>query len=278
VRRETPLRPALHRDVWWPLMRDTLPYTAAVAVNVVYFRVTILIMSLKASDVQTGYFATSFRVVEVLLCVPALVIGAAYPILARAVRDDEARYGYAMRRILDLAVIFGAWLTMNLVVGAELAIRILASHKADPAIGVLRIQGLALVATALAVGVGYGLLTLRRHAPMLWANGASLVTAVVLTLALVGGHGARGGAVATLAAEAVLATVQLAVLLRLQPSLATGLRGVPVTLAAAGAGVLAWWALDRPEVTGLLLANVIFVAGLLVTRRFPPEIRDALRR
>jgi O-antigen/teichoic acid export membrane protein len=278
VRRETPLRPALHRDVWWPLMRDTLPYTAAVAVNVVYFRVTILIMSLKASDVQTGYFATSFRVVEVLLGVPALVIGAAYPILARAVRDDEARYGYAMRRILDLAVIFGAWLTMNLVVGAELAIRILASHKADPAIGVLRIQGLALVATALAVGVGYGLLTLRRHAPMLWANGASLVTAVVLTLALVGGHGARGGAVATLAAEAVLATVQLAVLLRLQPSLATGLRGVPVTLAAAGAGVLAWWALDRPEVTGLLLANVIFVAGLLVTRRFPPEIRDALRR
>ena len=278
VRGEMPLRPALHRDVWWPLVRDTLPYTAAVAVNVVYFRVTILIMSLRASDIETGYYATSFRIIEVLIGVPALVIGAAYPILARAARDDDARYGYAMRRILDLAVLFGAWLAMNLVVGAELAVRILAGHKAEPAIGVLRIQGLAMVATALAVGTGYGLLTLRRHAPMLWANGASLVVAVALTLALAPDHGARGGAIATLSAEVVLATIQLAVLLRVQPALAAGLRGTPFTLAVAGAGVLAWWLMGESEVLGIVVANAVFLGGLLLTGRFPPEVRHAMHR
>src|SRR3954454_25198968 len=35
------LRQALHRNVWLVLVRDTLPYTAAVALNVVYFRLTI---------------------------------------------------------------------------------------------------------------------------------------------------------------------------------------------------------------------------------------------
>ena len=278
VRGRTPLRPALARDVWWPLVRDTLPYTAAVAVNVVYFRVTILIMSLRASALETGYFATSFRVVEVLLGVPALVVGAAYPILARAARDDHERHAYAMRRILDLGVIFGAWLAMNVVVGAELAVDVLAGGRGGPAVAVLRIQGLALLATSLAVATGYGLLTLRRHAPMLVANAASLVVAVVLTLLLVPGSGARGAAVATLAAEAVLATVQVVVFLRGRPAVAPGLRGAPLTLAAAGAGVLAWWLLGAPEVLGLLVANALFAGGLLATGRFPPEVRDALRR
>jgi O-antigen/teichoic acid export membrane protein len=277
VRGRTPLRPALHRDVWWPLLRDTLPFTAAVAVNVVYFRVTILIMSLRATALETGYFATSFRVVEVLVGVPALVVGAAYPILARAALDDAERFRYAMRRILDLAVLFGAWLSMNLVVGAELAIRILAGEAGGPAVGVLRIQGLALLATSAAVAGGYGLLTLRRYGPLLAANACALVVAAGLTLALAPGSGARGAAVATLSAEIVLAAIQLGALVHERRDLANGLAGVPVTLAIAGAGVLAWWLLGTPEILGLLVANVVFLAGLLVTRRFPPEIADALR-
>ena len=278
VRDGTALRPGLRREVWWPLVRDTLPYTAAVALNVVYFRLTILIMSLKASRLETGYFATSFRVVEVLLGVPALVVGAAYPILARAARDDEQRYGYAMRRILELGVMFGAWLAMNLVVGAELAIDVLAGGRGEPAVPVLRIQGLALLATSLGVATGYGLLTLRRHTPMLVSNGISIVVVVAWTLALVPGSGAQGAAIAALSAELVLAAVQLAAFLRVRPALAAGLTGTPLILGAAGLGVLAWWALGRPEVLGLVAANVVFVAALALTGRFPPEARDALRR
>lgn len=277
VRGETPLRPSWSPTGWWPLLRDTLPYTAAVAVNVVYFRVTILVMSIEATARQTGYFATSFRVVEVLLGVPALVIGAAYPILARSARDDAARFVYAMNRILDLAVVFGAWIAMNLVVGAHLAIRILAGDKAEPAVAVLRIQGIALVATAVAVAAGYALLTDRRHAPMLWANLASLVVAVGLTLALVPGSGAHGAAWATLSAEMVLACVLLAVLLARRGELAHGLRGAPVVLAIAGAGVLLGWRTGLPDGVGLVVANAVFLAGLVVFRRFPPEVRDAIR-
>jgi O-antigen/teichoic acid export membrane protein len=277
VRADTPLRPSWHWAAWWPLLRDTLPYTAAVAVNVVYFRVTILIMSLQASARQTGYFATSFRVIEVLLGVPALLIGAAYPILARAARDDGERFSYAMGRILGLAVLFGAWVAMNLVVGADLAIRILAGSGAKPAVEVLRIQGIALAATSVAVAAGYGLLTERRHAAMLWGNLAALCVTVALTLALVPVSGARGAAVATLSAEFVLAAVLLAVLLNRHRELAPSLRGAPIVIALAGLGVLAGWRAGLPDVIGLVVANVVFGAGLVVMRQFPPEVRDALR-
>ena len=278
VRDATPLRPGWERGTSLRLVRDTLPFTIAVAVNVVYFRVTILVMSVYGTAVQTGYFALSFRVVEVLLTVPALLVGAAYPILARAARDDEVRFSYAMGRILDLSVLLGAWLVMNLVVGAALVVDLLAGGRAEPAAAVLRIQGVALLATAVAVAAAYGLLTLRRHAALLWGNAMALTVAVALALALTGPYGARGAAAATVLAEGVLAVTLLAVFLRERRELVRGLTALPLTLVAAGAGIAAWLLAGRPELLGLVLANAVFAIGLVVLRRVPPELREALSR
>jgi O-antigen/teichoic acid export membrane protein len=235
-------------------------------------------MSLQASKLETGYFATSFRVVDVLLSIPALVVGAAYPILARAERDDDARFVYAMRRILELSLMLGTWMAMCCVVGAQVAIDVLAGSSAQPAVDVLRIQGLTLVATGVAVAGGYGLLTLRRYRAMLWMNAAALVGSVVLTLVLVDPLGAQGAAIATLGAESVLAVGVIIVLLRARPGLARGLSGAPAILAVAGVGVAAGLLTGVPALVGLVIANVVFLAGIVVVRRFPPEIRDVLRR
>ena len=278
VGRKMPLTASLRWREVWPLLRDTLPYTAAVALNVVYFRVTILVMSIQATDLQTGYFATSFRVVEVLLGIPALVIGAAYPILARAERDDDDRFVYAMRRILELALILGTWMAMCCVVGAQVAIDVLAGSEGQPAVDVLRIQGATLVSTGIAVACGYGLLTLRRYRELLWMNGAALVGSVVLTLALVGPLGAQGAAIATVGAETVLAAGVLSVLLSSRPALAGGVTGAPLIVGLGALGVVAGWLTGIPAIPGLVVANVVFVGGLLALRRFPPEVRDVLRR
>jgi len=278
VRGKMPLRPSLRWAQVWPLLRDTLPYTAAVALNVVYFRVTILVMSIETSELETGYFATSFRVVEVLIGIPALVIGAAYPILARAERDDDTRFAYAMRRILELSMLLGVWMAMCCVVGAQVAIDVLAGDEAQPAVSVLRIQGLTLIATGVAVAAGYGLLTLRRYAALLWLNAGALVASVVLTLLLVGPLGAQGAAIATLATESALAVGVVAVLMRLRPELLGMLRSIAPVAGSAGAAIAIGLLLGIPSLVALVVANVVFVAGLAVTRRLPPEIRDVLRR
>lgn len=278
VGRAMPLRPSLRWATVWPLLRDTLPYTAAVALNVVYFRVAILIMSLRASELEVGYFGTSFRVVEVLLGIPALVISSAFPILARAERDDDDRFRYAMRRILELSLMLGVWMAMCCAVGAQAAIDVLAGAEGQPAVEVLRIQGLTLAATGIGVACGYGLLTLRRYRALLWLNLAALALAAALTLALVPAHGARGAAVATLSAEALLAVGLLAALLGARRDLAGGLAGLPLVLAVGGAGAAAGLLTGLPSLVGLVAANVVFVVGLVAVRRFPPEARDVLRR
>lgn len=275
VRRLTPFRPAFDSGEWWPLVRDTLPYAAAIAVNIAYFRLAIVIMSLLATELETGYFGASFRVMEVLLPIPALAVSAVFPILARAGRDDIDRLAYASQRIFEVALIGGAGLVLLLEVGAPLILQVLAGDAGDPSVVVLRLQAPALLATFVAVGCGFSLLSLRRHRAILLANLVALALSVALTFALVPGLGARGAAVATTAAEWGLALAVVLLLVRAHRRLRLSLRVVgPVAFATmVGATALV---LPAPVAVQTAVAGTLYLAVLLLLRSVPPELADLL--
>ena len=276
VRGLMPLRPAFHPRAWWPLLRDTIPFAIAIALYTVYFRVTVIVMSLSASALQTGYFSTSFRVIEVMIGVPALVIGAGFPILARAASGDRDRFARATERLFELAVLAGALTSVAIGLGARFAVDVLGGHDALPAAPVLRIQGLAMVATWVAVACGYPLLSLRRNRELLIANIAALVASVAGTLALVPVLQARGAAIAAVGAELALAATTAWLLVRADRTLRLPLSILPVALVASAAGVGAGLAVGVHAVVEVIVASIVFVAVVAAFGRFPPEVRDAL--
>lgn len=277
VRGLAPLRPAFEVGEWLPLVRDTLPYAIATALNAIYFRVAIVLMSLQATALQTGYYATAFRVVEVLIVIPVLGVGAAFPILARSARDDSSRFDHAAGRIVELALIGGVALALLVVLGAQVAIDVLAGD-AQPAVAVLQIQGIALVPAFLALAAAFPLLSLHRYRSIVLANGAALLVAIVMTLVLVPGLEARGAALAITLAETTSATILIVVLLRQRPRTAAALRAVPaVLLAAAGGGAIALVP-GVPAVVDVAVGGLVFGALLVATGRFPVEVRHALGR
>jgi O-antigen/teichoic acid export membrane protein len=276
VRGVMPLRPRFDTQTWWPLVRDTIPYAVAIALNAAYFRVAIVVMSITATELQTGYFSTSFRVVEVLIGVPALVVGAAFPILSRAVRDDRARFAQATERLFELGILAGTLMAVGIGLGAGFATDVLGGADAEPAAEVLRIQGVAMVATFVAVACGYPLLSLRRNKEIMLANGAALLASVVLTLVLVPSLQARGAAIAAVSAETALAVVTTVMLKRAEPALRLPLGVIPVALAAAAAGVGAGLLLGGPEVVRAVVGSVVFLVVVVLLGRFPPEVRHAL--
>jgi O-antigen/teichoic acid export membrane protein len=276
VRKDMPLWPALHVSAWWPLLRDTIPYAVAIALNSVYFRVTIVVMSLTAAELETGYFSTSFRVVEVLLGVPILVVGAAFPILARAVRDDRDRFRYATERLFELGVLAGTLIALTLGLSATFVVNVLGGAEAAPAASVLRIQGVAMVATFVAVACGYPLLSLRRHRDLLIANGTALAASIVLTLALVPPFQARGAAAAAVLAELALAAAATGLLRRADPQLSLPIGIVPVAGFAAAAGVGSALLVGIHPLVQTAVGAAAFVSVVAALGRFPPEVRDAL--
>jgi O-antigen/teichoic acid export membrane protein len=272
IRRSAPLRPAVDRDVWGSLLRHMLPYSVASAVGIVYFRLAILIMSDVADGRQTGYFAASFRIIEVLFILPQLIVGSMLPIFSRAARDDRGRLGHALGRTLDVCLLLGLAIGLALASGAPFIIEVIAGPRFAPAASVLRIQGVALVATFVGAAFSYGLISLRRYGAILRINLTVLLLSGLLTGILAARFGAVGAASATAIVELLYTAMLGGALIRAgaRPKASVGGALRPILAALLGALALALPGL--PSVVKPMLAMAIYGVALLGLGAVPSEI------
>jgi O-antigen/teichoic acid export membrane protein len=276
VLRGAGLRPRVDRATATTLVREALPMAAALAMNVVYFRVLVVLVSLLGTATATGLFGTSFRVFEVLFGLPLLVVSAALPVLAVAGHEDEERLRYSLQRMTEVGLAVAIVLVLVIVILAEPALVALAGEDYRDAAPVLRIQAVALIPVFLGQTWQLGLVAVRRQAALAWANGIALAVVVAAGVALIEARGATGAAIAAVVAETVLAALLLWFLRRARPALVPRLGLVPRVVAAGAVAALALL-VPGPEIVAALAAVIAFVAAAALVRALPPELLAALR-
>ena len=277
VRGDIPLRPAFDLASWRAVLKPVLTYSIAVAASTLYFRIAVVLVSLLATGEQLGYFSLSFRIVEALIAIPGLLVGAAFPIFARAARDDPKRLAYALSRVFEVSLILGAWVALSLAISAPVAVRLIGGEQFEPAAPILAIASIGLGAVFVNAVWGYGMLSLHLHRLILAVSIGSVVTLTIVVSVLVKLDGARGAAIGTSAVEVAAAVVAGVLLVRGRPHLRPRLSVVPkvavATLLACGP-LLA----GLPIGLELLAASAIYVVALLVMRAVPEEVREQLMR
>jgi PST family polysaccharide transporter len=233
-------------------------------------------MSLTASETDVGYFSAAFRVFIVLggVAIPAVTI--AFPVLARAARDDRERLAYATSRLLDSALIFGGWLALMTFLCAPLAIHVVAGPKFEPSVDVLRIQSLAVLGSFIAATGIQTIISVDRIKPLIWVALGALLLSAGLTAALVSELGAQAGAVANVAGEMIAGGSALWLLWHIDRRFVpSGRVAVCVTAAAAVAAAPALIP-SIPQVVLGAVATAAFFAVLLILRAIPRELLDAV--
>jgi len=267
--------PRFDASLWRRLVRDTLPYSAAVMVGILYPRVGLIAVSAISNAHQTGYYSTAFKIVEVIGGVSGLIASSAFPIFARAGRDDHERLRYAVAKVGDTVMIAGAYITLSLVVAAPFVIEVIGGSHFAPAVPVLRLQALALLGGFLGTTYSYTLLSLKMHGALLRVTLTGLVMSVALSVALVPSLGAEGASIAAVACEFVVAGGYLLALVRGHRHLRPGARSFARVALASAAGVSVL-ALSLPSVVLWAIGSLIFVVALLALRVFPPELLHML--
>jgi PST family polysaccharide transporter len=272
------LMPSLDTREWRAMVGRILPYSAAVVLSVIYFQIAQVMVSLLSSSRQTGYFGVSFRVLAAFTLLPPLVVSTALPLLARAARDDAERFDYAGRRLVETMALVGCALALALFLGAAFAIRVIAGPGYGHSVEVLRILSVALLGTFVIAARGYALLSLDRLRAMLVSNAVALVVVLACGAPLIDAYGAKGAAIAMVAAELTLAVCYECALTRDRPQLRLRLGfivrgGAAALLAGALASVL-----SLASVAAAALGVALYLATLLALGIVPPEIRDALFR
>jgi O-antigen/teichoic acid export membrane protein len=274
VRGERALAPTFDWRHWRRLIRTMLPYTVAIAASALYLRVSVLLVSLLADRTQLGWFGASFRIVEVLTVVPALLVSAAFPIFARAARDDHERLGYALGKVFDVSLLAGAWVAVSIAIGAPLAIAVIGGPEFKGATPVLAFQGVALGAMFVSIVWANGLLSLGSYRLIMVLNVTALAFNALLVALLIPLDGARGAAIGTAVAEIAVTIVQAVAVVHGRPSLRPSLRVLPCAALAAAVGLVPIAFTGLPVIVRLLASTALFGACVLATRALPRELLD----
>jgi O-antigen/teichoic acid export membrane protein len=276
VRGQISSRPALRPRVWPGLLRATIVYSLATAVGVIYAYMAQILTSLVTSHHQSGLFAVSFRVFIVSITVPAVLVSAAFPLLARAARDDAERLSYAMQRIFEVLLLAGVGAALAICAGSVFIVSVIAGRAYSGSASVLAIQAFALIGSFLAAGWSFALLSLRLHRELLLANGAALLVSIVLTLVLARADGAHGAAIATVCGEATLAAgAGLGLFLRRPQYRPDFGLVIKVVTAGAVAGVVSM-APSMASIVRAIVAAAVYGLLVLVMRAVPGELRELL--
>ena len=274
VRRDAPLRPSFATGEWRALLREVLPFAAATIVVTIYFRSALLVLGLVSDETETGHFGAAFRVAEVLLALPGLMVSAAFPIFSRSARDDHERLAYGVDRVFQTSLLAGAGIMLALVLGAPVAIDVIAGPAFAPSAGVLRILAVALMVSFGATTLFYALLSLRMHGTILLASCLVLAFSVVLAAILGRAHGATGAALSTVVAELVGVAVAVVALRRRHPALVPSLGPVLRVAAAAGVGFLVVLA-PVPALVAAVAGTALYAGAAIALRAVPPELLEA---
>jgi O-antigen/teichoic acid export membrane protein len=270
---KVPLQPAFRLSQWKPVIRDVLPYSLAAAAATVYFYLAVLLVSLLASGKTLGYFSVSVRVIQVLILMPGLAIGAAFPIFSRAARDDHERLAYAVGRVVEVCLLAGVLVALCLAIGASIAVLVVAGHNFGPAAPLLAIQGVGLGASFLGAVWANALLSLHRYREILKVNLFALIFGGGLVALLVSVDGAHGAAIGTAVTEFVGAALNGTMLARVDPAFRPPLRIVPGVALAAGLAV-ASTVLRLPVLASVTLAAAIYVVVVLALGLVPEELLE----
>ncbi len=274
VRGSIPLAPSFDVATARKLLAQTLPFALAATVYALYFRLAVLMVDLLSDERQTGLFGASFRIVEVIVIVPQLMVSTALPIFARAARDDRERLTYGLSLVVRVALITGVAVGGALAIAAPVVIDIVAGSDFAGADTVLRWHALALVFAFASATWGYALLSVRAHGAVLVSSLSGLVVLVLALVLLTPDHGAEGAAAAMVIGEATLAAVGLWLTRRAGLELRPG-GLVRLALAAALAAVPG---LLLGPLAGTAAAAAVFGAVLLLTRAVPRELIEGIRR
>lgn len=273
-------RDGVVRPRWDPtrqrgLLRTALPIAAALVLGQIYFRLVIVLMSLISNAQQVGYFGGSLRAMEALIALPILVASVALPVMTTAAHENLARLRHAIEGLGEGAVIAGMVVILVTIRAADPVMRVIGGAEFEPAGNVLRIQVVALLFIALYQIWTVALVALGRQRQLIFTNALGLLAVAVFAAVLVPPLGAKGGAMASVAADIVLAGL-IYWRLHISTGRVTVRTGFLARVAVAALASVAVLLLPIGDIPAAAAAAIVFLGVGFAVGMVPKELREVL--
>jgi PST family polysaccharide transporter len=198
-------------------LRESWPIWLAGLLSLLYFKVDTFFVRSFTGDAELGAYGAAYKLFEGAMLLPAVVLAATFPRLAR-LRDDPPAQRRLERRLgatlLAIGVVVGAtfYLTRTPLIGALFGASF---HRAEDS---LRVLALGIPLVYLNFGLTHFLIARDKERVNLWLSLMMLGVTVLLDVLLIPGRSGPGAALATVLAEVALTVCCLGALTGVPPA------------------------------------------------------------
>jgi O-antigen/teichoic acid export membrane protein len=194
--------------LWRDLIRWAIPLGAASALNMIYFRIDTVMLSVLAAASQVGLYGVAYKFVEALIVLPSFFLVTLLPELARLDRHSERLERLVQKAFTVMEIAVAPLLVLTTGFATEI-VRIVGGPGFDDAAVVLQILMVGLAAAYFTSVFNIVLVSLNQQTKLLLAMLVILPFNVALNFALIPVWGARGAALAFAVSEFVALALSL---------------------------------------------------------------------
>lgn len=263
---------------WKPILRQSLPIGVAAVISVLYLRALLIVTSLTASEVSTGLYATSDRLIQIVVGGAGVMFFAAFPIIVRAGgRDEERRLVYAQQQLFDVALFVAISCVLVFAIAARPIVLALGGETYAGSAPILRIQCFALLGAFLSAIWLPTLIAVQKQRALIVSMLVGVTTIVGMGALLIPAFGITGTAITAVLGEAAIALAALVALIRARPTLRPRLRTAGKLVVAGLLCSTIAFAPGIPAAVAAAVAAVSFALLAWVTGAISRDPLDALR-
>ncbi len=197
------------------IFKEAWPIALSIAFGLMYFKGDTIILTFYESAEVVGWYGAPYKILEVLVTLPAMFTGLVLPIITKAWHDhDHELFERVLQRSFDALVlvavpmVFGTWILSPAI------IQVLAGHGFEPSVGVLNLLIIATAAIFLGTLFGYVVVSLNKQRTMLWGYAFIAVTSLVGYFLVIPRFSITGAAWVTVYSEMTVMLIALVIVLR----------------------------------------------------------------
>jgi O-antigen/teichoic acid export membrane protein len=198
----TSITPLFSLSSFIPLLKSALPLSLTLILNIVYFRVDSIILTVSRPTIDVGLYNLAYKFFEFPLTLPVFFLNSLYPLFLENKEKDFPKFlGYVKKSAF---VLFLASIPTLIIVYVGAAYIPLITSDFEPSIPILRILSLSIPFFFLSNLTMWILITLKKHTALIGIYGGSMILVTVLNGLFTPSYGPIAAAWITVLGEGVV--------------------------------------------------------------------------
>jgi O-antigen/teichoic acid export membrane protein len=263
--------------VWKHFFWEAVPMAIALVLIKIYFQVDVILLSFLKGSFDVGIYSSAYKVLEVLITVPAMFVGLILPSLSfYAAQKNFQRVKRLFQRAFDFLVVMGLPVMAGGIILAQPIMHFVAGDKFAGSEKVLTWILIAVSFIFMSTLMGETLVAFHRQKRLIWQGIVGVAVNIGLNLLLIPRYSYLGAAAATVVTEGLvllLITTVVGKELKLWPNLINPLK----TVVAVGImGVVVYFLRSLNLIIPIAVGSAVYFCLLYLFRIIDKQLIHSL--